>query len=260
MRTLICLFVVTFLTLPVTAQETQPIQPASQPLASASGIGGNIPVLRDLSPISIIRLFYGKEEQLRTYLSLSQEQIDNLEKVFAELDNDAKTLQANYGGKKLTPEQLESRKKEILELQKKLATVFKETLSPEQLKSFHTVRFQILGGFDSPLANVELLQIFELTQEQVEKINELVKERQTKIAAVAEILRERPETPELAKERILQVRREGIEISKEYGKKIRELLNEKQVQQAEIWEKEAVELRNKLKPYLPSSATPPVQK
>jgi hypothetical protein len=235
-----------------------PLPPPVTPPPSTTPVpppGQTKPVLRDLSTISIVRLFY-YDEQLRTRFSVSQEQIDKLEQLFGELDKELQELREKSTEIQLKRELLENQQKKVIELQKKLSDGFAKILSPEQLKSFNIVRFQIIGGFVSPMANAELLQIFDLSKEQTEQIDVLVKERQEKIVAAAAILREPPESQEQARERMMQVRQQGINISKEYGKKIRDLLNQEQQLQANQWFKESLELRELLKPYLPVPPSP----
>lgn len=208
-----------------------------------------IPAALILSPLTTLNLIC-EDTELRERTKITDQQIEDLKKLMIDLGQQQQSIRQKYAGQSPSKETEDKQRQEIVELQRKLMPGIAEILKPEQMMQFHAIYFLIIGGLDSPLANVEMLRFLHLTEEQKTKIDEILKERAVKITELIQQAQKENSGARPTAEDANKIRVQGQEISRSYGEKAREVLTpEQRATEAEL-QKAKDTLQGKLREFL----------
>jgi hypothetical protein len=212
--------------------------------------------IKDFVPIQVGTIIAGShgtasvlallmDEDAREMLKTDKKQNEKLNEIISEFRSYVHQKMNEYQAKNvnITPVaralyQTSVMEQNSLTLQEKLQAVLK----PEQYKQAKETVFQLYGGFNSPVVDIEILTVFDLSKEQREKLE-----------LVAEFANEK-------RNKVFEVQTEQIRTSAEYqdfesamanvmftvSQKVRDVLTKEQVAQGEELMKRAAVVKKRL--------------
>ncbi len=189
---------------------------------------------------------------------VTDEQVGKLNTLLDGVDKDIADFRTKNAGVSMrTPEGQAQLQKDMLVLREKMMTGLREILTKEQMDNLSIIQFQLLGGFDAPMMNREILNVLGVSEEEAKKIVGLSEARQKALTDEARMMRESPPQGMSQQEATAAFRQRILALTREYGAKIRETLTEEQRKTVEKWEKDGTELREALKKMSAPTATQP---
>ncbi|MDR0338559.1 MAG: Spy/CpxP family protein refolding chaperone [Planctomycetaceae bacterium] len=188
-----------------------------------------------------------RNPEIKNQLGLNEEQIGKLVKLSEE-------LRAGRGERRQAsgPPSREEMQKFREEAEKRFdenQAKINQILTPEQQEKYKTLRFQLIGGLDSPFLSVRSLDVLNLTNEQKEKLKAINDARETESRASFEKrgpIDWRGISPEERAKLGAELRAENEARVKKFDEQIKAVLTPEQKEKAEKLMADAKDIREKL--------------